>query len=133
MRDHILKFDDEAAARTALPDYCSQDQEGAWHWSGSVLGPRENFRGIAASAVWDRTDPAHPVLISPEAVLPGFYIGIATAVAAESDALKALPNDACRVILNRDASRPGAWVFLYVSSAVDPADLAPAQATVGVL
>jgi hypothetical protein len=133
MMDHILTFADETSAHAALDplglggtQLSSDGKTSTPYWAGGVLASKENFRGISADAVWDRTDPLHPVLVTPEQVLPGFWVGVATDDQAKSDALKALPGDACRVILNREASRPGNanWSFLYISPAVVPSDLA---------
>lgn len=50
---------------------------------------------------------------------------IATADEGESNALRTLPDDACRIVLDREASTPGNWSIVYLSAVVDPLDIGP--------
>ena len=119
MPDHIIKAGNtEAEAKALLPEYVNQDGS----WDGNVLGPQQNFRGVVSRATYD----AQGNQTAPEVILSGVYIGIATTDEVESLRLRALPNDACRLVLNRDASGMGPqnWAIIYVAPVVDQAQFA---------
>jgi hypothetical protein len=104
MMDHILVFADEAAAHAALDSL-----------------------GFGQTPDRDRSRVIPGLEVStPDGVLPGFWTAIA--LAGASDDLKALPNDACRLIADRDAAALGQLFIVFVSPAVDPAVLASAHA-----
>ena len=118
MFDHIIKGgDSEADALALLPDYHSDGD-----WRGDVVIP--NLKIITADAVWDTSDPQEPVLVSAEESLPGFWLAIA--LPEVSQVLIALPNDACRLIADREAAGRGEEYIRYVSPAVEPSMLTTA-------
>ncbi len=79
---------------------------------------------MTARAVYDRIDPLDPKLVTPAQFLDGVWLGITTKTQADSDALKALPNDACRLILDPAAAAAGQNYIVYISPAVDQTTLA---------
>jgi hypothetical protein len=91
--DHVLAFANEAAAQAALPQYYS-----------------------AVASSWDQSRE----LVSPEEVLPGFWVAIA--LTELSTTLRDLPNEACRLITDRDAANAGqsfAQFTVYASPSLD--------------
>jgi hypothetical protein len=93
MLNHFLKFSDEPAALAALAAYV---QDGAWDLSRVIPGQRV----ILARAEWDISDPDNPALVTPEQVLPGWYVTVSL---PEVDVtLRELPDHACRLIGNSE-------------------------------
>lgn len=113
MIDHILKFDSEVAAKSALADYVIEDT-----WDGSRTIP--DLKIITQEAAWDHSDPENPVLVSPEQTLPGFWIAVALLELAT--ALRDLPDNACRFIANRDTGG-----FIYTAPDINAGLLATAR------
>jgi hypothetical protein len=111
MIDHVLAFENEASARSALPQFCSQDQEGAWSWDQSRCIP--NIKIITAEAVYEG-EGMERELVSPEEVLPGFWIAIALPELSEE--LRDLPDNACRLITNRSKGHLGFAEFCVWAS-----------------
>jgi hypothetical protein len=109
MIDHIIVHASEAAARSALPSYCSQDSEGAWHWDASRVIP--GLKIITSEA--------------PEVVLPGYWVAVA--LPALSTALRDLPNEACRLIANRDLANAGQAFMEYAAPSIDMVALSTAR------
>jgi hypothetical protein len=110
MYDHICSFTDEAAARSALPQFCAH---GPWD-SSRVIAP---LSIITAEAVWSGME-----LVTPEQQLPGFWLAIA--LPALSPDVRDLPDNACRYIADRVAAAQGLSWARYVAPDVDPALLA---------
>ncbi|MFC3206896.1 hypothetical protein [Aquamicrobium soli] len=71
-------------------------------------------RVILQDAVWDMADPENPVLVSAEVTASGYHVWIA--LDALDEALRDLPDNACRLIGDRSLCGSGAtWqdVLLY--------------------
>lgn len=97
MFDHVLMFSDEAAARAALPAY-GRETEGAWRWAANIIAPQ---KVVTARAVVQVVD-GMPQVTTPEQTVPGYFM---TICAPTLDAtLRDLPNAACRLIGDRQAS-----------------------------
>lgn len=94
MFDHVCAFSSEDAAKAALPGY---NPNGGWNYSIGIFGQTVT----TSPAVWDRTDPEHPVLVTPAQTLPGFWLTIT--LPALSEEIKNLPNNACRFVFDYDA------------------------------
>jgi hypothetical protein len=103
MIDHILKFETEAAAKAALPQFVGDEGQ----WDGS------------------RTIPNVSVITADEETLPGWWIAIG--LTALSEELRSLPDDACRLITDRYAAEAGQPFVLYLSHSVDPGLIATAR------
>jgi hypothetical protein len=117
--DHFCVFPDETTALAALPAYHYNNG----NWDTSRVMP--NMRIITADAVWDNSDPLKPVLVTPETVLPGWWIAISDKTGTVN-AVKDIPGNACRVILDRDKAQTETdrtKLVLYISSAADPSVL----------
>jgi len=116
MLNHFLKFDDEAAAKEALPDYV---QDGEWDMSRTLPGQRV----VLARAVWDHADPDNPVEVTPEQVLPGWYVTVSL---SEVDAtLRDQPAHACRLIGNSETGElvytaPDLDTNLLITAIIEP-------------
>ncbi len=89
MLNHFLKFDSEADAKAALAVYAP---DGEWDMSRVIPGQRV----VLARAVWDHSDPDNPTEVSPEAILPGYFVTIS--LPDLDEALRDLPDQACRLI-----------------------------------
>lgn len=113
MMDHMLRFASEDAARAALPAYCADGQ-----WDGSRTIPGVSI--ITAEAVWDGE-----ALVSPEAVLPGWWIVVS--LDAVSAALRDLPGGACRFVADGDAASRGEPWWVYLAPDLDVGLLATAR------
>jgi hypothetical protein len=112
--DHVLAFANEAAAQAALPQYYSAV---ASSWDQSRVIP--NIKIITAEAVYEG-EGMDRELVSPEEVLPGFWVAIA--LTELSTTLRDLPNEACRLITDRDAANAGqsfAQFTVYASPSLD--------------
>lgn len=121
--DHFLVFPDEAAAKAALPAYCYRN--GNWDTSRVLPG----MHIVTADAVYDNSDPMKPVLVTPEAVLPGWWIAVSDKTGVATS-VKDIPGNACRVILDRDKAQTEtdrSKLILYISAAADPAVLGVAR------
>lgn len=85
-------------------------------------------RVILQDAVWDLTDPDNPVLVTPEVTASGYHVWIALDTLDE--ALRDLPDDACRLIGDRARCGPDAtWedVLLYHAADIGPGVLNTAR------
>lgn len=122
MIDHIVVAANEAAARSVLPQFCFQDQQGAWHWDRSHVIPGISI--ITAEAVYEG-EGMERELVSPEEKLPGFWIAIALPELSET--LRDLPDEACRLIADRAAANAGQQFVVYLSPSVDPQLIATAR------
>ncbi len=98
MFDHVMLFADEAAALTALKPlgYAMTDEDGNDQFKASQVLV---VRLVLVDAVWDNSDPENPILTTPEVVAPGFYVVVSAK--AQDESLKALPNNACRLVADR--------------------------------
>jgi hypothetical protein len=115
--DHFCVFANEAAAKAALPAYCYRNG----NWDLSRVLPATFI--VTAEAVYDNTAPRNPVLVTPEVVLPGWWIAISDK-AGVAVPVRDIPGDACRVILDRDKAQTEtdrSKLILYISAAADPA------------
>jgi hypothetical protein len=120
--DHVLAFASEAAAQQALPSFCNQDQQGVWRWDQSRVIP--NIKIITAEAVYEG-EGMDRELVSPEEVLPGFWVAIA--LTELSTTLRDLPNEACRLITDRDAANAGGTFQQFTVYASPSLDLLQVQ------
>lgn len=102
MINHLLRFDDEAAARAALPDYLAGDG-----WRLEVVVPGQ--RVVLARATFG----ANFKMLTPEQTAPGYYLTI-SAPALLPDLLE-LPGDACRLV-----GRSTSGEILYLAPDIDP-------------
>jgi hypothetical protein len=120
--DHIVAFPTEAAAQAALPQFCARDTEGAWRWDQSRVIPGISI--ITAEAVYEG-EGMDRKLVSPEEVLPGFWVAIA--LTELSTTLRDLPNEACRLITDRDAANAGGTFQQFTVYASPSLDLLQVQ------
>lgn len=123
MSDHFCVFPDEATAKAALPAYHYANG----NWDTSRVLP--DLKIITADAVYDNTDPENPVLVTPETILPGWWIAV-----SDKDGLVAsvrdIANNACRVVLDRDKAAiesDRSKLILYISAVADPSVLSSAK------
>ena len=107
--DHLIRFPDEATARAVLPEYWTPalDDLPSGAWRGDVCIP-----GVSVS-----TEADGP--------FPGWFIVIA--LPAVSATLRDLPDQACRLIADRDAANAGQSFLRYVAADMDPGALASAR------
>lgn len=129
MIDHLMTFATRQAAAQALGGFQDQ-QSGKWRLPAHVLlnisgANDESVRIILSEAVWDRTDPMKPVLITPEVLASGWHCIVAKD--ALDPALRDLPDNACRLIADRDAALAGQSFIRYIASDLDPALLGTAR------
>jgi len=111
MMDHLLSFENEAAAQAALPQFGTLDEDDVWHWDGArVIAP---ISIITADAVWDMSDAENPVLQYPEECLPGFWLAIATDELMPT--LRDLPDNACRFIASRVLASQSEPFLIYTA------------------
>lgn len=89
MYNHFMMFVDEKTAQAALHKYVDADG-----WDMSIVIP--NQRVILRRAVWDDADRTSIKLISPEVVIPGYFVTVT--LPEINDELKKLPDNACRLI-----------------------------------
>jgi len=119
MIDHLLVFANEATAHQVLdPLGFGGTNDGVAYWDQSRVIP--NVQIITSEAIWDNTDPQNPVLVSPQAVMPGWWINIR--LSGVSTALRDLPGEICRLIADADAANAGQTFdqfVRYVSPSVD--------------
>jgi hypothetical protein len=111
--DHLLVFNNEAQALAQLQSFgLSHNDRGNWTWDLSRVNP--DIKIITQEAVWDRTDPQAPELITPEEVAPGFWV-----MAATTDlrvGMRDLPDNKCHHIRDRDKANAGQAFMEFVSS-----------------
>lgn len=114
MFDHILMFADESSAKSALTalGYARPDREGALQWDASRVIP--GVKMVLADAVLDRTNPMNPVVVSPQQVIPGYFVVVS--LPAPNEDLKALPNAACRLIASADLAAAGQPFVVWVAA-----------------
>lgn len=108
MMDHVLVFASEGVAHAALDPlgHGGIGDDGAY-WNGSYTIPNQFIGNDTIGK------------------LPGFWITVA--LPEQSEALKALPGNACRFIADREASTPGVPVFAYVAPDTDHGLLASCE------
>jgi hypothetical protein len=114
--DHVLAFANEAAAQAALPQFYNES------WDQSRVIP--NIKIITAEAVYEG-EGMDRKLVSPEEVLPGFWVAIA--LTELSTTLRDLPNEACRLITDRDAANAGGTFQQFTVYASPSLDLQAVQ------
>ena len=104
--DHLLRADDEAAMRAALPGYwiAPYDDMPDGAWRGDVCIPH--------AQVYVRDGDTREYF-------PGWFIIVS--LPALSTALRDLPGNACRLIANREAAQ-----VVYVAPDITPGALAAA-------
>jgi len=113
--DHLLTFPNEAAASGVLRSlggttkFSGRDEDDNIWWDRSRVDPGISL--ITADAVWDRTDPENPILITPRQTISGFHVTIALPEA--STELERLANFALRVVENRDKANSNAKFHEY--------------------
>lgn len=127
MIDHLIVFPDRATAAQTLG---GTEHNGVWYLPANVIlnigGPNdESVRVILQEAVWDRTDPMAPVLVTPEVLASGWHCIVARD--ALDPMLRDLPDNACRLIADRDAALAGQSFIRYTASDFDPALLGTAR------
>lgn len=116
MFDHVLTFDDKAAALAAL-EPLGLAYEGEFDGSRCVV-----VSLVVSPATVDDSDPDNPV-VTPAVVLPGYSVVAATT--AFSAPLRDLDGSACRVIADREAANNGDPAFIvYTAADIDPSALA---------
>lgn len=107
MIDHLIRCDTPEAADALVEQY------------GASLAYQP--RVILQDAVWDETDPDNPVLVSPEVTASGYHVWIV--LDALDEALRDLPDDACRLIGDRSKCGPEAtWQDVLLHHAADIGD-----------
>lgn len=102
--DHLLRFQDEATAQAALPEY----------W----LAEADAWRG-------DLCIPGVSVFTEADGPFAGWFIIIA--LPAVSATLRDLPDHACRLIAERDTANAGQPFLRFVAADMDPGVLASAR------
>lgn len=117
MFNHFMMFEDESAARSALPDFCAADRAGHLVWDASRV--IANQRVVLARAVYVMTNQTRFVETSPEIIVPGWFITVT--LPDLNEALRDLPNYACRLIGSAETC-----VILYTAPDVDAGMLATA-------
>jgi hypothetical protein len=120
MHDYILSFPSEAAAHAALDPLGYGTDGTAWDQSRVI----PNIRIITAEAVYEG-EGMDRKLVSPEEVLPGFWVAIA--LTELSTTLRDLPNEACRLITDRDAANAGGTFQQFTVYASPSLDLQAVQ------
>lgn len=111
MIDHLLNFADEAAAKQAIPQYVVYDTDDQGKWRTNLC-----FADISVYVIVDGVRVA----------FPGWFIIVAL---SELDpTLRDLPDNACRLITDREAAVAGSPTFMrYVAADMDPAVLSSAR------
>lgn len=129
MIDHLLLFPSRAAAGAALaPLGLTTEQDSTWTFAANIClnigGPNDESMRVGLSrAVWDYSDPEHPVETTPEALLPGWYCLVATN--ALDTSIRDLPDNVCRLIADRERSgTEPADYLLYTAPDLTPETLA---------
>ena len=122
MYDHILTFASEPVARTELAGlgYAASDGNGGWVFDDSCV-----LRGVSvvlADAVWSYADPNAPVLVTPQQVLPGYWVVISRH--APDDQIKGLANAACRLIADSALGEAGQPFIVWTAPDLNLAVLA---------
>lgn len=116
MIDHLLCFQNEAAAMAACPRYVNDGGEDGPQWDSSCCIPGVTV-AIPTGKFTEPTDEA-PAPREIMALVPNetaFWIAIAT---AEPDPdLMALPQ--CRVVSDRQAVREGRDHFVFIAADID--------------
>lgn len=82
-------------------------------------------RVVLAEAVYEMSDPAGPVLLEPEQVADGHHVWIA--LDGLDEGLRDLPDAACRLIADREASQRGEPFVLYAAGDIGPETLSTAR------
>lgn len=77
---------------------------------------------VIQSAVWDNSDPENPIITAPEVPANGYHVWISLDHA--SSELQELPDNACRLIADRNAAIAGSNEFmLYHAADIGPETL----------
>lgn len=104
MIDHLIRYETQEAADALVEQY----------GASRAYQPRV----ILQDAVWDETDPDNPVLVSPEVTASGHHVWVV--LDALDEALRDLPDNACRLIGDRAACGPEAtWQDVLLHHAAD--------------
>lgn len=125
MIDHLLRFTDRNAASQALAAInLARETEDGGAFAPSVClnvgGPDDESLCVGTQrAEWDFSDPENPVQIQAEVLIPGWYCIVADTLVNES--VRDLPDNACRLITNREAAIAGDPDFiLYTAPDLTP-------------
>jgi len=114
MIDHLIRCDTQAAADALVAQY------------GASRAYRPSV--ILQDAVWDLSDPEKPEMLSPEVTAAGCHVWLA--LDQIDEALRDLPDDACRLIGDRALCGPDATfadVLLFHAADIGPEVLASAR------
>jgi hypothetical protein len=115
--DHVLTFADAATAHSVLdPLGFGGTNQGVPYWDISRCIP--NTAVITANAVWNNSDPLHPVLTTPEVHYPGWHIAIA--LPSLSAQLTGLAGNVCRFVSDRGKGGTGPNCVIYLAPDIDP-------------
>lgn len=112
MLNHFLMFASEDAARSALAAHVVDE-----NWNASYVIPGQ--RVVLARSTWNFSNPEHPVEMTPEQTVPGFFITVT--LPSIDPALRDLPGNACRLIGESDTGE-----IVYTAPDLDPGLLATA-------
>lgn len=121
MYDHILKFSDEFAALVALePLGFTRTTQAGIEWDTSRVLPGVAL--VTADAVWDYEADPYPVVTTPRAVLPGYFVVIALDTVSEE--LKEVSGSACRLIADAEAASDDEEFIVWMAPNADLGALA---------
>ena len=126
MIDHLLNFPDEAAAQVALPTYwvpATDDSPGAWR--GDVCIPGVSVYAVTGTTTVTDPDTGQSFEQDVRQAYSGWFIVVSRPML--DPALRDLPNNACRLITDRDAADRGDSFILYTAPDLDPAVLSVAH------
>lgn len=129
MIDHLMEFESRQVAAQVLGG-SYHEESGRWLLPANVIlniggANDESVRVILSEAVWDRSDPMGPVLVTPEVLASGWYCIVACD--AIDPALRDLPDQACRLIADRDAALAGQPFIRFVAADMPQELLASAR------
>lgn len=82
-------------------------------------------RVVLTEAVHDMSDPMAPALVEPEQVATGHHVWIA--LDSLDEGLRDLPDAACRLIADREASQRGEPFIRYAAPDIGPETLSTAR------
>lgn len=112
MIDHLFTAADEAAALALMggTGFVVVDDAGQPAWNRACVFP--GLRLVTQEAVWDRTDPDNPALVTPEALYPGYWWCISINGDTPDPSLTALP--AHMMAASRELGAAG-WSFIFAA------------------
>lgn len=118
LNDHLVVFETEDAARTALPQYWmpeSDDGPGSWRGDICFVGYRNEDGTSTGTRIYR-------IVNGEREYSPGWAIQISLPTLDET--LRDLPDNACRIIADYDAYLRGEADFIrYLAPDLDPATL----------